>query len=191
MKKILLLLPIIGICSSLLAQAPKVENVVANQKEGTKFVIINADISGKDDPGGAVSGSMMYMEVWFKQTATETSWQKVSNLKEMYSIDSDPGDPAGATELAANEALASNGEYVKLSFHLNGVGSALTSKIFAWDAGAEPAEFKSDDAVIKIIAFYPKKDEFGSEKPLDQQVSGWDGTGEFSVGGGSGDPGGF
>jgi len=95
MKKILLLLPIIGICSSLLAQAPKVENVVANQKEGTKFVIINADISGKDDPGGAVSGSMMYMEVWFKQTATETLWQKVSNLKEMYTIDSDPNDPAG------------------------------------------------------------------------------------------------
>ena len=191
MKKILLLLPIIGICSSLFAQAPKVENVNANQKEGTKFVIISADISGKDDDPAGGGGSMMYFEVWFKETAAETSWQRVSNLKEMYNVDSDPNDPAGAFELPANEAFDSaTGTYVKASFHLNGVGSALTSKIFAWDAGAEPAEFKSDDAVIKIIAFYPKKDEYGSLKVNEQQISGWDGIGEFSVGGDSGAPGG-
>jgi hypothetical protein len=186
MKKILLLLPIIGICSSLFAQAPKVENVVALQKEGTKFVIISADMSGKD------SEPLMYFEVWFKQTAAETSWQRVPNLKELYNVDSDPNDPAGATELPANEAFDSTtGTYVKASFHLNGVGSVLTSKIFAWDAGAETAEFKSDDAVIKIISFYPKKDEYGSPKVNEQQVSGWDGIGEFSVGGDSGTPGGF
>jgi hypothetical protein len=186
MKKILLLLPIIGICSSLFAQAPTVENVVALQKEGTKFVIISANMSGKD------SEPTMYFEVWFKQTAAETSWQRVSNLKELYSVDDDPNDPGAATELPANEAPDPvTGNWVKLSFHLNGVGSGIGSKVFAWDAGAEPAEFKSDDAVIKIIAFYPKKDDTGLQKPYDLQVSGWDGIGEFSVGGGSGDPGGF
>jgi hypothetical protein len=182
MKKILLLLPIIGICSSLFAQAPKVENVNANQKEGTKFVIIKADISGKEDPGGAVGGVQIFFEVWFKQTAAETSWQKVSNLRE---IANEFDDPNFATELAANESF--NGtEYQKVSYHLNEVGSALTSKVFVWDAGAETSEYKSDDAMIKIIAFYPKMDESGSVAPIDLQVSGWDGTGEFNVGG---DPG--
>jgi len=184
MKKILLLLPIIGICSSLFAQAPKVENVNANQKEGTKFVIIKADISGKEDPGGAFGGSMMFFEVWFKQSAAETTWQKVSNLSEMAN---EFDDPSTASEIAANESDDGFGGFQKVSYHLNGVGSALTSKVFVWNAGAESSEFQSSDAVIKIIAFYPKQDaEFGGEKPLDQQVSGWNGVGEFSVGG---DPG--
>jgi hypothetical protein len=185
MKKILLLLPIIGICSSLFAQAPKVENINAYQKEGTKFVIINADFTGKDDPASP-GGSLLFFEVWFKQTAAETSWQKVSNLKEMWNVDEDPN---AAPEVPANETHDPlTGNFVKLSFHLGGVGSAFISKVFAWDAGAEPAEFKSDDAVIRIIAFYPKKDEWGGDLPYDLQVSGWDGIGEFSVGGDSGDP---
>jgi hypothetical protein len=182
MKKILLLLPIIGICSSLFAQAPKVENVVALQNEGTKFVIISADMSGKD------SEPTMFIEVWFKQTAAETSWQRVSNLKELYGVDDDPN---AAPELPFNEVYdPTTGTNGKVSFHLNGVVSILNNKIFAWDAGAETAEFKSDDAVIKIISFYPKKDEYGSLKPNEQQISGWDGIGEFSVGGDSGAPGG-
>jgi hypothetical protein len=181
MKKILLLLPIIGICSSLFAQAPKVENVNAMQKEGTKFVIIQADVSGKEE--GAV-GAPMFFEVWFKQTATETTWQKVNNLKEMAS---ELDDPRFAAEVPANESFESvPGEYQKISFHLNDVGSALLKKVYVWDAGAESSEFKSDDAIIKIIAFYTKLDEFGTVKPQEQQVSGWDGTGEFNL---AGDPG--
>jgi len=183
MKKILLLLPIIGICSSLFAQAPQVQNVNANQKEGTKFVIIKADISGKDDPGGFGGGVQMYFEVWFKQTAAETTWQKVSNLSEMAS---EFDDPSSAIVLAANEFDDGFGNFQKVSFHLNGVGSGLTSKVFVWDAGSETSEYKSDDAIIKIIAFYPKKDEIGSEKPLSEQVSGWNGIGEFNVGGAPG-----
>ena len=183
MKKILILLPIIGICSSLFAQAPQVQNVNANQKEGTKFVIIKADISGKDDPGGFGGGVQMYFEVWFKQTAAETTWQKVSNLSEMaYEFD----DPSTATELAANEVDVGFGDFQKVSFHLNGVNSELTSKVFVWNAGSETSEYKSDDAIIKIIAFYPKTDEFGSPKPLSEQVSGWNGEGEFNVGGAPG-----
>ena len=178
MKKILLLLPIIGICSSLFAQAPKVENVNANQKEGTKFVIIKADMSGKEDPNGPI----MFIEVWFKQSAAETTWQKVNNLSEMAN---EFDDPSSATELPANFSF--NGfENQNVSYHLNGMGSAFTSKVFVWDAGAETSEYKSDDAIIKIIAFYPKKDEFGSDAPIDLQVSGWDGVGEFNLGG---DPG--
>jgi len=183
MKKILILLPIIGICSSLFAQAPVVQNINAEQKDGTKFVIIKADMSGKEDPGGGFGGVPMYFEVWFKQTAAETTWQKINNLKEMISETDDPGI---ASELPANEFHDGVGGVEKVSFHLNGVGSALTPKVFAWDAGAESSEFNSSDAVIRIIAFYPKMDEFGSEKPADQQVSGWNGSGEFTLGG---DPG--
>ena len=47
MKKILLLIPILGICSSLLAQAPQVLNVNANQVDGTKDVEINFDLTNK------------------------------------------------------------------------------------------------------------------------------------------------
>jgi len=125
----------------------------------------------------------MYFEVWFKQTAAETTWQKVSNLSEMaYEFD----DPSTATELAANEVDVGFGDFQKVSFHLNGVNSELTSKVFVWNAGSETSEYKSDDAIIKIIAFYPKTDEFGSPKPLSEQVSGWNGEGEFNVGGAPG-----
>jgi hypothetical protein len=184
MKKILFLIPLIGIFSSLFAQAPQVQNVNANQKEGTKFVIIKADIAGKDDPGGSAGGVQMYFEVWFKQTVAETTWQKVSNLREMaYEFD----DPSFAAELPANELDDGVGGFQKVSFHLNGVGSAFTSKVFAWDAGAENSEFKSDDAVIRIIAFYTKIDEFsGTAKAPGEQVSGWNGVGEFSIGGAPG-----
>ena len=181
MKKILILLPIIGICSSLFAQAPVVQNINAEQKEGTKFVIITTDISGKDDAGLAAP---MFFEVWFKQTAAETAWRKVSNLSGMAN---EFDDPSSAVELTGGESFDPvSGTYQKVSFQLNEVGSALVKKVFVWNAGAESEEFKSDDAVIKIIAFYPKKDEFGTENPMEQQVSGWNGIGEFSLGG---DPG--
>jgi hypothetical protein len=182
MKKILILLPIIGICSSLFAQAPVVQNINAEQKDGTKFVIIKADMSGKDDPGGSPDGVPMFIEVWFKQTAAETTWQKINNLRQMIS---ETDDPDIASEMPANEYF-DGAVNQKVSFQLNGVGSALTPKVFAWDAGAVSPEFQSSDAVIRIIAFYPKMDEFGSEKPADQQVSGWNGYGEFTLGG---DPG--
>jgi len=182
MKKILILLPIIGICSSLFAQAPVVQNINAEQKDGTKFVIIKADISGKEDPGGGFGGVPMFFEVWFKQTVAETTWQKINNLRELVT---ETDDPSISAELPANEYF-DGAVNQKVSFHLNGVGSALTPKVFAWDAGAESSEFKSSDAVIKIIAFYPKMDEFGSEKPATEQVSGWNGIGEFTLGG---DPG--
>lgn len=182
MKKILILLPIIGMCSSLFAQAPVVQNINAEQKEGTKFVIIKADMSGKDDPGGSPDGVPMFIEVWFKQTAAETTWQKINNLRQMIS---ETDDPNIASEMPANEYF-DGVETQKVSFHLNGVGSALTPKVFAWDAGAESSEFNSSDAVIRIIAFYPKMDEFGSEKPADLQVSGWNGSGEFTLGGAPG-----
>ena len=184
MKKILILLPIIGICSSLFAQAPKVENINAQQKEGTQFVIIKADISGKEDPGGSPDGVPMYFEVWFKETAAETTWQKINNLRQMIS---ETDDPNIASEIPANESDDGFGGMQKVSFHLNGVGSALTPKVFAWNAGAESSEFQSSDAVIRIIAFYPKMDEFsGIEKAAPEQVSGWNGIGEFNLGG---DPG--
>jgi hypothetical protein len=179
MKKILILLPIIGICSSLFAQAPKVENINAQQKEGTKFVIITADVSGKDEAG--FGAAPMFFEVWFKQTAAETTWRKVSNLSGMAN---EFDDPSSAVELTGGESFDPvSGTYQKVSFQLNEVGSALVKKVFVWNAGAESEEFKSADAVIRIIAFYPKSDEFGTEHPMEQQVSGWDGMGEFTLGG--------
>lgn len=171
MKKILLIIPIIGICSSLLAQAPKVENVDANQKEGTKCVIIKADLSGKG------SEPMAYCEVWFKLNPSDTQWLRVDNLKTLYNEFEDPNT---APELPANEGYDS-GTSVKLSYHINGLTEAPSQKIFVWDAGAQSSDYQSENAIVKVILFYPKKDEFGTPEPSDQQSSGWDGFGVFSA----------
>jgi len=72
MKKILFLIPLIGICSSLLAQAPQVTNVQAQQTEGTKDVAISFELTGKGYP--------VYGEVWFKENDSMTIWTKVSSI---------------------------------------------------------------------------------------------------------------
>ena len=71
MKKILFLIPLFGICSSLLAQAPTVTNVQAEQLQGTKDVAISFELTGKDSGGG--TDSIVYGEFWFKETESKTT----------------------------------------------------------------------------------------------------------------------
>ena len=77
MKKILLLIPILGICSSLLAQAPQVLNVNANQVDGTKDVEINFELSNKADYSGELN-----VEVWYRTSPDQTQWERAMSLWE-------------------------------------------------------------------------------------------------------------
>jgi len=172
MKKILFLIPFIGIYSSLFAQAPTVTEVNATQTEGTKEVNINFQISGKVDEYGG--DSMVYMEVWYKTSASETTWQKVQTLKH------DVG--YGFEGIPANSVDDGLGNLTPISFHAGMYGTNSMPKWMIWDAGVDAPGVQTDDAQIRIVAFYPKQGEFGGLKPEDQQVSGWDGNGDFGVG---------
>jgi len=170
MKKILFLIPLIGICSSLLAQAPQVTNVQAEQLNGTKDVAISFELTGK--------GAPVHGEVWFKENDWMTTWTKVSSiLKEISPGDLQPAnitdyDPASGTDTAYD------------SIHIGYAEISPTYLNFIWKAGDDVPNINTADAKIRIIAFYPKMNEDGAtEKPPADQVSGWNGEGDF---GGSG-----
>jgi hypothetical protein len=169
MKKILFLIPLLGICSSLLAQAPQVTNVQAQQTEGTKDVQVSFDLSGK--PGA----SLCFIEVWFKSDSAETQWQQVKSI---------PYSPEGLQDLAYDIYDENTGTIVGSDkVFTTSVTEWAQNKMFAWSAGNDAPNISTEDARIRIIAFYPKMEEWGTEKPYDQQKSGWDGFGDF---GGSG-----
>ena len=185
MKRILLLLPIIGICSSLFAQAPTVINITAEQRAGTKYIEFSADITGKTGDG---ISNRINVEFWFKGDIYDAGaqWVKISEIQ---SINFAGEDAEYATQLFKNESNEidpSTGLYKAASFQIPDIIDAPINKIFLWDAGKESDNFSSANAQIKIIAFYTKRDEFNSEKPSAEQVSGWDGIGEFDLGGSSG-----
>ena len=170
MKKILFLIPLWGICSSLLAQAPQVTNVQAQQTEGTKDVAISFELTGKGYP--------VYGEVWFKENDSMTIWTKVSSIFSEIS----PGDlqPANLTDFDP----ASGTETAHDSIHIGYAEVSPTYRNFIWKAGDDVPNINTADAKIRIIAFYPKMNEDGAtEKPPADQVSGWNGEGDF---GGSG-----
>ena len=85
----------------------------AIQKEGTKYVIIKADISGKDDNGAM---ALVFFEVWFKLNDTDTDWTKVTNLKSLYS---ETDDPSAVAEVPSNEGGIdpTTGQMLPVSFH--------------------------------------------------------------------------
>ena len=174
MKKILFLIPLLGICSSLLAQAPQVTNVQAQQTVGTKDVQVSFELTGK--PGA----SLCYIEVWFKTESAQTQWQQVKSIpydpfsgglqEATYYVFDEFGNPAGQDKVFTTSA-----------------GDFPQNKMFTWNAGNDAPDVNTQDAQIRIIAFYPKMEEWGTEKPTDQQKSGWDGFGDFGGSGGSPD----
>ena len=156
MKKLLLLLPIIGICSSLFAQAPKVENVQAQQTEGTKDVQINFQCSAR------VGVSQLNLEVWFRKNPTQTQWQRALSLLN--------------PELYENASFDSNtGLNTVYSHRITGITEALQGKTITWNAGVDAPDVSTTEAKIRVIAFYEKVDEFGGVLPASGQVSGWNG----------------
>jgi len=158
MKKILLLLPIIGICSSLFAQAPKVENVNAQQSVGTKDVQINFQCSAK---AGTPS---LNLEVWFRENLSKTQWTRASSLSK-----------ADGTYLATNaEVEAATGIETIYSHRLDGITEALETKTLIWNAGTDAPDVSTSEAQVRVIAFYDKIDEYGTMTPS-AQVSGWNG----------------
>lgn len=163
MKKILFLLPFLGICSSLFAQAPQVQNVNAQQIEGTKDVDISFDISSR--PGGAT----LNLEVWFKEGESSSSWMKVRNVI----------DPLTGTPLPGNITVDEFGVETCHSLRIDGVTETLSNRSLMWQAGVDAPDVNTQDARIKLIAFYEKIDETtGTISPNDQQVSGFNGVDE-------------
>ena len=175
MKKILLLLPIIGICSSLFAQAPKVENVQAEQQIGTKDVTINFTLTGKAyDPA---FGSTLNLEVWFREDPGLEQWVKVKSLGVL--------DEANGIffPLEINEAFDPATGLSTIYSHKIAATEIPEAKNLIWQAGVDAPNVNASEAMVRVIAFYPKTDEFGGLAPAEQQVSGWNGTGDFNAGG--------
>jgi hypothetical protein len=175
MKKILLLFSILGICSSLLAQAPQVTNVNASQIDGTKDVSINFDISAKE---GVTD---LNIEVWFKESPELSQWSQVKALF----------NEAGDLPLEANgnEDPVSY-EWTTYSHKISGVAPTPVNMTITWRAGDDAPDINTPDAQIRIVAFYTKMDESGTY-PLDAsgQISGWDGFDHEGDSPGTGDPG--
>jgi len=181
MKKILFLIPLLGICSSLLAQAPTVTNVQAEQVQGTKDVAISFELTGKDSGGG--TGSIVYGEFWFKETESKTTWTKVSTVG---SIDEFSGTFNSANMMEYDPDTGTSTGYPTI--FLGEAGLSPAAKSFIWKAGDDAPNINTSDAKIRIIAFYPKMNEDGAtEKPAAEQVSGWNGEGDFGGSGGSPD----
>ena len=140
MKKILLLIPILGICSSLLAQAPQVLNVNANQVDGTKDVQIDFEITNKTDYSGELN-----VEVWYRTSPDQTQWERAWSLWE-----------------SADFPLSTNDEFITgadgeeiVTYSHNSSGS--DGKIFTWKAGDDAHDVKTDQAQVRVIVFYTKK----------------------------------
>ena len=180
MKKILFLIPLLGICSSLLAQAPTVTNVQAEQTQGTKDVAISFELTGKDSGGG--TGSMIFGEVWFKESDSMTTWTKVSTVG---FIDEYSGTFNSANMVEPDPETGTETFYPTL--WLGEAGLSPVPLNFIWKAGDDAPNINTSDAKIRIIAFYPKMLEDGvTEKPMSEQTSGWNGEGNFGGSGGSG-----
>ena len=173
MKKILFLIPLLGICSSLFAQAPQVTNVQAEQIVGTKDVQVSFELTGK--PGA----DLCFIEVWFKADSTQTQWQQVK------SIPYDAGNPNGLQEILFDLWDEFGNPSGQDKAFTAGATESPQNKTFTWNAGNDAPDVNTEDAQIRIIAFYPKMEEWGTEKPTDQQKSGWDGIEEFGGSGGT------
>ena len=181
MKKILFLIPLLGICSTLLAQAPTVTNVQAEQTQGTKDVTISFELTGKDSGGG--TDSTVLSEFWFKETESKTTWTKVSTVG---SIDEFSGTLNSANMIESDPETGTETFYPTL--WLGEAGLSPAAKSFIWKAGDDAPNINTSDAKIRIIAFYPKMLEDGvTEKPMSEQTSGWNGEGNFGGSGGSPD----
>ena len=171
MKKILFLIPLIGICSSLLAQAPQVTNVQAEQVSGTKDVEVSFDLTGKP---GAYS---CFIEIWFKSESVETQWQQVTSISSV--------PPDGLDELTYDFYDEFGTFLEQRKAFTTSVSDFSQYKNFTWKAGEDVPDIQTADAQIRIIAFYPKMTEWATEKPPAEQVSGWDGIGDFGGSGGT------
>lgn len=169
MKKILLLIPILGICSSLLAQAPQVLNVNANQVDGTKDVLIEFEITNKIDYSGELN-----VEVWYRTSPDQTQWNRAMSLWE----------GAGAYGLPNNiDWDAEAQQEVIYSHRIPAGGDTPAVRNIYWKAGEDAHDVKTDQAQVRVIVFYTKEGPVGAA-PKDQ-VSGWDGF-DGSTGGDTG-----
>jgi hypothetical protein len=169
MKKILLLIPILGICSSLLAQAPQVLNVNANQVDGTKDVLIEFEITNK-----AEYTEELHVELWYRTSPVQTQWERAMSLWQ-----------DSVSELPNNiDWDAEAQEDVIYSHRIPAGSDAPSARNIYWKAGDDAHEVKTDQAQVRVIVFYTKEGPDGAAPTPKDQVSGWDGFDEQVTDGG-------
>lgn len=162
----------------MLAQPPTVTNVQAEQIAGTKDVSIQAEITGKLE--GAYGGPVLG-EVWFKENEADNNWIKVSSIYGEI-------DPGAIQRINLSDHNPDTGETNYFpTIYFGEIGNAPVSKTLTWKAGDDAPNINTSSAKIKIIAFYPKKDEANVPKPDSEQTSGWNGEGDFGGSGGNPD----
>ena len=167
MKKILLLIPILGICSSLLAQAPQVLNVNANQVDGTKDVLIEFEITNK-----AEYTEELHVELWYRTSPDQTQWERAMSLWQ-----------DSVSELPNNIDWDAEAQQDVIYSHRIPAGSEAPSvRNIYWKAGDDAHDVKTDQAQVRVIVFYTKEGPDGAAPTPKDQVSGWDG---FDEGNGS------
>jgi hypothetical protein len=164
----------------MLAQAPTVTNVQAEQTQGTKDVTISFELTGKYS--GGATDSMIHGEVWFKESESKTTWTKVSSVG---TIDQFSGTFTSANLSEWNPDTGTDTLYP--TFDLGEVGLSPVTKSLIWKAGDDAPNINTSDAKIRIIAFYPKMFDEATPKPMSEQTSGWNGEGDFGASGGTPD----
>jgi len=120
-------------------------------------------------------------EIWFKENEAMTTWTKVSSIHGELT----PGNLQALNLFEWNPDTAQTEFYPTID--LGQIGDTPVSKTLVWKAGDDAPNINTSNAKIRIIAFYPKVDEFGTVKPISQQTSGWNGEGNFGGSGGSPD----
>ena len=171
MKKILLLIPILGICSSLLAQAPQVLNVNANQVDGTKDVQIDFEITNKTE-----YTEELHVEVWYRTSPDQTQWERAMSLWQDL-----------VSELPNNiDWDAEAQQDVIYSHRIPAGGDTPTVRNIYWKAGDDAHDVKTDQAQVRVIVFYTKEGPDGAAPTPKDQVSGWDGFDDGSTAGDTG-----
>ena len=165
MKKILLLIPILGICSSLLAQAPQVLNVNANQVDGTKDVQISFETTNKSD-----YFSELNVEVWYRTSPDQTQWDRAMSLWESPEIGLSTND-----EFIPSVDGPDGDETVIYSHKIPAGGDTPTVRNIYWKAGDDAHDVKTDQAQVRVVVFYEKLDESSGVMIPSGQVSGWNG----------------
>lgn len=130
--------------------APEVLDVHAEQSPGSKDVWVNYWLQYED-----AKSSEVFIEIWFRESMTQLQWSRCMSIKSSYP-NMTSVQPYGTT----------------IGHKMN--QSAVRAS-FTWDGGAEKPNLQTENAQIRIIAFYPKKDQYDAVLPEDQQNSGWDG----------------
>jgi hypothetical protein len=120
--------------------APLVENVFAEQIQGSKNVLIDFSVTLADDSsgagGGASSDKMSTLEIWFKSDPASPQWQECIT----FVTDSAGGGQTDPNQKAPGNLDQSGGFYA------------------IWDAGTDKPNFQTTTGKIRVLVSYNREE---------------------------------